>query len=310
MNTNKWLILVLISSVSCISTPNTDVHLLAVNNCFYNDSTPHVFFIGHSYGHHQDTNKSICTPVLNFLDNTVWDSTKAIILGGDIFREASTSAWLDFNSKIDRFNEKIYVAIDNHDLALRDSIDQKYPASFELDPNTQCILMDFETIPYDLSSADVEVLLEYLSKQKYQNHIIVGHKVWWLGQVLHKGADNHNRNDFRSAFWEKVFPEIVGNGSNYYFIAGDLGGNDGIPPLYYRRIKNIHLLGQGIGHASLKSILKIDLESDSLNFLIIDLDTGQEFTLSEDLVSAHKPIDPTSQSRLSKIFRQIKSIVD
>ena len=50
--------------------------------------------------------------------------------------------------------------------------------------------------------------------------------------------------------------------------------------------------------------------SRSLNFLIIDVDTGQEFTLSEDLVSAHKPIDPTSQSRLSKIFRQIKSIVD
>ncbi|MDB9820620.1 hypothetical protein OAC32_00955 [bacterium] len=219
------------------------------------------------------------------------------------------SLQLDFRKKTDRYFDKTYVAIGNHDLPLRDSINQIYPASLELDLNTQLVLMDYEKAPYDLSTSDGNVLIELLENRQYQNHIIVGHKVWWLGQVLNKGADNHNRNYFRSTFWEKIFPVISDNGSNYYFLAGDLGGNDGIPPLYYQRIKNVQLLGQGIGHSRLKSVLKIELGSDSLNFLVIDLDTGEEFILNEGLVKTHMPEDDTSPSLYSKIFRKIKSIV-
>jgi hypothetical protein len=309
MNISNCLFVVCIGLMSCHINSDDGIHLVAQYDSFERETQNHVFFIGHSYGHHGDTNNSICAPVYEFLNQTVWDSTKAVILGGDVFREASPSAWLDFNEKINRYSEKTYFTIGNHDLALRDSINQIYPASIELDTNTQLVLMDFEKIPYDLSVSDCNTLIELLDKPHFKNHIIVGHKVWWLGPRLNKGADNHNRNYFRSTFWEKVFPAILDNGNNYYFLAGDLGGNDGIPPLYYQRIKNVHLLGQGIGHSRLKSVLKIELESDSLNFLVIDLDTSEEFILNEGLVKAHELVDITSPSLLSKIFRRIKSIL-
>jgi hypothetical protein len=261
------------------------------------DTSSHIYFVGHAYGHHRDTNKSLCFPLKNFFIGSVWDSTKAVIFGGDFSRQANNEAWQDFKTSTNTFKEKTFISIGNHDIPLRDSINQKYPDNIELDRQTQLILMDFESIPYDLSEVDTEILLEMLNKE-YQNHIIVGHKVWWLGQKMTVGVDNHRRDSFKSTFWEKVYPAISDNGKNYYFFAGDVGGNDGVNPLYYRRLGNIQLIGQGIGHSDLLSVLRVQLESDSLLIKVINIETGEATILNEQVVNEHIVHSFDSSSKL------------
>ena len=159
MSINNVFCLLAIAVITGCTSDADDFHLKSYRNNPKRDTSSHILFVGHAYGHHRDTNLSLCEPIDYYLKQVVGNNTENIIFAGDVFRHATPESWVDFQTRIASYKTKSLIAIGNHDLPLRDSINLDYPMARELNASTQLILMDF-----DISSLSaIQPLIDFLT---------------------------------------------------------------------------------------------------------------------------------------------------
>lgn len=245
------------------------------------DTGPYEFIVaGHTYGAHKGDNLGLYPKFLQKVEEVLNEKTAFIVLTGDIVRESDEFAWQTAISQLETFRRPYFFVMGNHDVspyatALFDkkfkNTYYKYKRQSEL-----FIVLDTHKTVRNIDTAQLEFLNKSLATAKeVKNVFIFVHELIWAIDPAFSGiAHNYGSYDevLKPDVWKNVYSILEDYPQyNIYLIAGDVGGNPGTIPAYYKRLGHITLIASGMGEIQDENFLIVGVNEGRVDFKLVPL---------------------------------------
>ena len=206
------------------------------------------YIVGHAYGAHNSTNKGLQNSLLEYFENQNLDKA-SLFLTGDIVKESSFENLNLAKNQIERYFDKYYISIGNHDIGHGTSTD--FYKIFKEDlhminyENLSIVVANFSTYNWQPTLKDKVKINNFIKKTQNKNVIILSHPVFWYNLTLNKPIRNGD-DMLKVELGLDTLDWLEQNDKNITFISGDYGSN--VPETFceYDPQKNILYIASGV----------------------------------------------------------------
>ena len=206
------------------------------------------YIVGHAYGAHSSTNKGIQDSLLEYFENQNLNKA-SLFLTGDVVKESSFENLNLAKNQIERYFDKYYISIGNHDIGHGESTDfykifneDLHMINYE---NLSIVVANFSTYNWQPSLKDKVKINNFIKETQNKNVIILSHPVFWHNLTLNKPIRNGD-DMLKVKLGLDTLDWLEQNNKNITIISGDYGSN--VPETFceYNPQKNILYIASGI----------------------------------------------------------------